>query len=141
MTVHAKSAWSDDHGKVWVASAHFGNTTDWVEDAYGEKEAAKAIDVDYSGLSMDEVQEKLKGFPWVTNRIKSYRQVLKENVLPLTSIELEMICDGEPGVGWFLFRGEVPWHPSKRFKTSFKETIEALRMAYKMTELEPAYRR
>lgn len=139
-TAHAKSAWADINGEVWVDSANF-DVIDWIEEAYGEKGAIKAMALDYMGVSLDQVESKLSEFPWVTDRIRTYRSVLDENVRPLTGVKLEMACSGGKGACWLLFRGQVGWDPSKRFKTSLRKTVEALRLAYKMTEQEPAYRR
>ena len=138
-TAHAKSAWSDNEGKVWVDSAHF-DAIDWVEETYGEKAAIKAMDIDYTNLSMEEVQERLKVFPSVYDRIETYKRVLNDASYR-TGISLVMVAEGKPAAVWLLFRGQVRTDGPRELAMGLRKTIEVLKEVYDLTEREPAYRR
>lgn len=138
-TVHAKSAWADKEGRVWVDSARF-DVIGWVEEAYGEKGATRAMEIDYTNLSLDEVQTRMKTFPWVYDRIETYRRVLSD-ASDRTGISLTMVCEGKPGAIWLLFRGRAHVDFGGGVELELRKTIEALKEAYDLTEREPAYRR
>jgi len=138
-TAYAKSVWSDEKRRIWVDSAHF-DAIQWVEEAYGEKGAIKAMGVDYTNLTLDQVQGRLQEFPWVSDRIETYRRVLSD-ASDRTGVSLTMICEGEAGALWLLFRGQVWIDESGSVEVGLRKTIEALKEAYDLTEREPAYRR
>ncbi len=128
-TAHAETVWSDSEGTMWIDSSHLGSTTDWVEDAYGEKGAVKAMDINYRDLTVYEVQNRLEDFPKVVERMEAYKRVLG-NVSRKSGVQLEMLCQGEESVAWFFFRAKVNIEESTKLEGGLQKTVQALKKAY-----------
>jgi hypothetical protein len=128
-TAHAETAWADGEGRTWIESSHLRSTTNLVEDAYGEKGAAEAMDIDYRSLSVDEVQNQLKKFPKVFDLIENWKRVLK-SVSQESGVLLEMRCEGDESVAWFFFRARVGVKETSELGQGLRKTVEALKEAY-----------
>ena len=126
-TAHAETVWSDGQGRIWVESTRLGSATDWVERAYGEEGAVRAMDLDYQNLSIDEVQERLRAFPVVTDFIENCKKALAR-ASSRTGLELEMVSDGRKGEARFLFRAKVG--SGRDLNRRLRKAVLALKWAY-----------
>ncbi len=128
-TRHAKSVWADTHGEVWIDSADLGNTTDWVEDFYGEKGAVRSMEIDYRNLSMADIQSRLESFTKVLDLIGAWVGISKQ-VQQNSGVEVELLSDGGNGVAWFFLRARVNRNSEKSLGNSIGRTSKALKKAY-----------
>lgn len=131
-SAHAATVWADGGGSLWIESAHLGNTTGWVEEAYGERGAVQAMDNDYRKLTLAQIQSRMKSFPKVNERIQAYRRAA-EVVSKKSSVRIEMVSDGRADMAWFLFRAQI--HPREvgEVEGELRKAVAAMREVYHLT--------
>ena len=130
---HAATVWADHSGKIWIESARLGSSTSWVAEEYGEGGSDESTDVDYRTLTLTQVQDRMKRFPKVSERIEVYKQAARA-VSGRMGVPVEMVCDGWPDVAWFQFRAQVDSNSPGGLEDKMRKAVAAMKEVYDRTE-------
>jgi len=128
---HAQRAWRDDKGIV-LESAVLGDTIDWIELVYGDEEAGKSLNIDYSNFSSNEFREEFGSkFPLVYERIQRY-EAITATISKEKHIYLEVRSIGSKGMLVFTLAAKIAGEDvEKSLKEKIEVNAEALKEAYR----------
>lgn len=99
-TAYAHKVW-DDKGMIRIESTYLGNTTEWLELDYGEREAAEAIFTDGSDLPSIRKFFREK-YPLEDRRLAAYQTII-DAASTKYGINLSIRCQGsELGATFFI---------------------------------------
>ena len=113
-------AWGDKSGNVYFDSMPVGNTTSWVESAYGEEAACRSMDIDFGDFSKARGEfERI--FPLVGERITVYEKIVCD-VSTERNVRLEIFYHGRKGRATLRLRGSLP----AGVRISIESTVDAL---------------
>jgi hypothetical protein len=94
-TAHATFVWEDNTGNIYIESRYLGDTTNWVENEYGEKAAIEAFEMDYSDF--DTARKLLaRRFPIVDSYLKDYERIVAE-VVSKHGVDMRVRCSPRKG--------------------------------------------
>ena len=133
---YLNAAWKDNGG-IWLESLALGDTIDWIEIAYGEEQASKSLDLDYSRFEEKSFEEEFATkFPVVMGRIREYEGVAAV-VSKRMRVQLEIRRAGSKGMLVFTLAAHVPTPkgPSPRsLGSALTKNVDALKQAYQGIE-------
>lgn len=130
---YLNAAWKEKEGTVFLESLAVGDTVDWIDLAYGEEQAGKSLDIDYSRLEDPEFREEFSTrFPVVMDRIKEYEEAVA-GVAKKTGTRLEIRRAGSKGILIFTIAARVK--PRKGaseswLRSAITKSASALKEAY-----------
>lgn len=125
--------WKEKDGDMFLESLAVGDTVDWIDLAYGEEQAGKSLDIDYSRLDDPGFREEFsKKFPVVMDRIEDYEEAAAK-VAKETGTRLEIRRAGSKGILVFTVAALVK--PRKGaseswLRSAITKSVSALREAY-----------
>jgi hypothetical protein len=97
-TAHANAVWEDKGGIIWIESTILGDTTEWIEEAYGEKGGISVMKMDLSNFANETVRKGFaEKFPNVDERLREYEAILA-HVSSERGAALQMRYDGGEGI-------------------------------------------
>jgi hypothetical protein len=127
---HVNEVWKQEDGTAWLESLPLGDTIDWIEVAYGEEEAARSIDVNYSDFDTKAFQARFGAkYPLVFQRIQRYEEVAR-SVSKARRVHLELRKNGSKGIVVFAFAARIAEVDLKSLAKKMETNIEALKDAY-----------
>ncbi len=132
--------WADKSGNIYLDSMPIGNTTDWVEGAYGEEGARRSMDMDFTDLS--KVRNEFEGtFPLVGKRITEYEKIAND-VSTRRNALIEIFYHGRKGRATLRLRGRIPSEDSStgRVWDRIEATVKALKEAFDKLQTNEAER-
>jgi len=103
---YLNAVWKEKSG-IWLESLALGDTIDWIEIAYGEEQASKSLDLDYSRFEDPTFEaEFARRFPIVMGRIREYEGVAA-TVSKKRKVDLEIRRAGSKGMLVFTLAARV----------------------------------
>lgn len=125
--------WREKGGGIWLESLAVGDTVDWIDLAYGEEQAAKSLDIDYSRMADPAFRDEMeKRYPVVMGRIREYEAVAAE-VAKKSKAHLEIRRAGSKGMLVFTVAARVKTRKGAKLQTVGNEVrkgVSALKEAY-----------
>ena len=122
--------WANKEGIIYLDSMPLGNTTNWVESAYGEEAAARAMDLDFGDFA--EVRSEFEhDFPLVGKRINEYERIVS-NVSDQRAVAIGIFFHGRKGRATLRLRGKLTEQAGRT--NSVERTVKALEEAWKLIE-------
>ena len=122
--------WADKSGNIYLDSMPVGNTTDWVESAYGEEAARRSMDMDFADFSRarDEFE---RAFPLVGKRITEYEKTASD-VSTRRNLLIDIFYHGRKGRATLRLRGRIPAGDSSTGPVwdRIEATVKALKEAF-----------
>jgi hypothetical protein len=130
-TAYCQSAWRDNGGTIWLESTPIGNTSDWIEESYGEEAVFPITGMDLTHFSEARFREEfLKSFPDLKGRLGSCEAIL-DSVSKKHKTKLEIRFDGGKGLAFFYIDARVEAVPSMRLVIKrIENALKALKEAY-----------
>jgi hypothetical protein len=134
---HVNSLWRED-GNILIESLTLGNTSQWIEENYGEEAVYPVLDTDITDFANPQFRKEfLRPFPAIQQRLDSYDMILKR-VSKKHGTELAIRYDGGKGLAVFYLDATVK-SDEKNTRLIIKrleKAIRALREAYGQIELQ-----
>lgn len=98
MAPYLNVVWKEKKVGIWMESLAVGDTVDWIELAYGDEQAGKSLDIDYSRLDDPAFRQEFgQKFPIVSERIREYEGVAAA-VSKSAKVNLEIRRAGSKGM-------------------------------------------
>jgi hypothetical protein len=118
-------------GTIQIESLTLGNTSQWIEEIYGEEAVYPVLDMNLTDFGSQGFRKKfLKPFPSIQQRLDSYDDILKQ-VSKKHGTELTIRYDGGKGLAVFYLDGTVKVGKSVRLVIeNVEKVVGALRDAY-----------
>jgi len=120
------------HGEIRIESLTLGNTSQWIEQAYGEDAVYLVVGADLTEFgSPDFRNEFLKPFPKIKKTLSRYEQVLRR-VSRQRGARLEIRYEGRKGLASFYLDGivDVNSNDPKLELKNIATAIDAMKEAY-----------
>ncbi len=130
---YLNAIWKERGVGIWLESLALGDTIDWIELAYGEEQAGKSLDLDYSRFDDPAFQAEFKEkFPIVLERIREYEAVAA-GISKKRGVHVEIRRAGSKGMLVFAVaaRVETARGASQAVqRNALRKGVSALREAY-----------
>ena len=125
--------WGGTNGEVYFDSLPIGNTTSWVELAYGEEAAQEAMAIDYADFQGARSKFE-QDFPLAARRLSAYEKII-QNVSSKKGIRVSMFVHGRAGRATFRIRAQLAASkPSEDARSRIASTIETMKEAWDSIE-------
>ncbi|MDG6914905.1 MAG: hypothetical protein JRN23_06560 [Nitrososphaerota archaeon] len=134
---YLNAAWKEKDGTIFLESLAVGDTVDWIDLAYGDEQAGRSLDIDYSRLDDPEFRAEFSmRFPIVMDRIRGYEEAVAA-VAKRTGTRLEIRRAGSKGMLVFTVAALVK--PRKGasgawLRSAVAKNVSALREAYSQVQ-------
>ena len=125
--------WKEKRAGIWLESLAVGDTVDWIDLAYGEEQAGKSLDIDYSRLDDPAFkQEFSQRYPIVMGRIREYEEAAAV-VAKKTKVRLEIRRAGSKGMLVFTVAAMIKVRKGasqRALGSAITKSVSALKEAY-----------
>jgi hypothetical protein len=106
-TAHANAVWEDNDGNIWIESTSLGDTTDWIEEAYGEQGGINVVKMDLRNFAEETVKRSFaEKFPVIDERLRRYEAMLAR-VSSERGASLQIRYDGGEGIVSFYMDARI----------------------------------
>lgn len=130
---YLNTAWKEKGGAIWLESLAVGDTVDWIELAYGDEQAGKSLDLDYSRFDDPTFRADFsQRFPIVINRITEYEKVA-DGVAKKRRVDVQIRRAGSKGMLVFTVAAAVKTRKGaseRSLGNAIKKSVSALKEAY-----------